>query len=156
MLKILFILSVLTSCTKGEEYYFYKHIKESGWYSDSVLLYHLDSVRFNPQIEYSLGLELSTTGLYPYREIWLELAHNFTDTIMQTDTLKYQLADNYGRWLGSGSGGVNQISLQFLNSIYLDSAKIYNLSINHLMSDDPLNGVEKVGIRIIQSDIKTR
>lgn len=153
---MLLFFPFLSSCTEGEEYYFYNHIKESKWFSDSVLLFHLDSVRFNPQIEYSFSLELATTGLYPYREIWLEITHNLTDTIMQTDTLKHELTDDYGRWLGGGSGGINQSSLQIINNVHLDSARVYNLSINHLMSDNPLNGVEKVGIKIIQSDIKTQ
>lgn len=71
---------------------------------------------------------------------------------MQTDTLKYQLADEFGRWYGSGVGGINQLTLKFLEEVTLDSAKVYQFTIAHLMKDNPLKGVDKIGFRITEEE----
>lgn len=148
LLTTILILSLLISCSKGEEFYFYNHIQRGKWYTDSVQTFQIDSIPFNPKVEYTMSLELSITGLYPYRNIWLSLEHNFTDIDFRTDTVEYQLANEYGQWHGSGVGGINQISLPFLSNLYLDSTKSYKLNITQLMIDNPLEGVEKIGFKI--------
>jgi gliding motility-associated lipoprotein GldH len=80
----------------------------------------------------------------------MQVEHNLIDTIYRCDTLHFRLTDDYGKWLGSGTGGLHQISLPYKSDIPLDTSRLYILQIKQIMKDDPLIGVEKVGIKIIE------
>lgn len=139
---------MLASCTKNDSIYSYKHIDGEKWYRDSALTYIVDSVQFNTSKIYNLSFEITTGLNYPYRDIWLEVTHNLKDYKPQVDTLQFILADENGKWFGSGVGGLNQITLPYLSSLTLDTAQLYELNISHKMINNPLVGVVKVGIKI--------
>ncbi len=67
---------------------------------------------------------------------------------MRTDTLRYFLADEYGKWLGGSVGGLTQFSLPYCSFNLRDSVCHYRLSVRHAMDDEILRGVEKVGIKL--------
>ena len=48
-----------------------------------------------------------------------------------------------------GVGSLRQYSVPFKSDVHLDTFRNYNLRIIHLMGDDPLRGVDKIGIRIL-------
>ncbi|MBF6628501.1 MAG: gliding motility lipoprotein GldH [Proteiniphilum sp.] len=144
------LFSSLISCSEGEVYYRFYHIDKGNWYHDSTLIFTMDSLNVNVAQAYDVTIEVSSGHLYPYRNIWLQIDHNLTDTLIRSDTLQYHLADDHGKWLGSGVGGLHQLSLPFLNSIPLDTAHLYRLSITQVMKDDPLAGIEKVGLKVTE------
>ena len=75
---------------------------------------------------------------YKYRDIWLTI---------NTDTLHLYLADSIGNWIGNGIGDTRQWSAPIhLKMLKQDS--IRKLRITHIMQDNPLKGIEHVGIRI--------
>jgi gliding motility-associated lipoprotein GldH len=143
-------LLLLVSCSEGEAYYRFHHIEKGKWYRDSTLLFTMDSLNISADGAYDVTIEISSGHIYPYRDLWLRIDHNLADTLLRSDTLHYRLADEYGRWLGSGVGGLNQLSLPFLSALPLDTAQRYRLTITHVMSDDPLTGIEKVGLKVTQ------
>lgn len=153
--KILFLLVgtlfiTHTSCSDGEVYFRYHHIERGKWYSDSALTFTMDSIGVNPAARHDLSIELTTADIYHYKDIWMQVEHNLIDTIYRCDTLQFRLTDDYGKWLGSGTGGLHQISLPYKSDIPLDTSRLYILKIKQIMKDDPLIGVEKVGIKIIE------
>lgn len=152
--RILFLLVgvqliVLASCSNGEVYFRYHHIDRGMWYHDSVLTFTLDSINFNPDVRNDFSIELTTSDIYPYKDIWFQVEHNLNDTAYSCDTLHTRLADDYGKWLGSGTGGLHQVSLPFKSAIALDTSRTYVLKVSHLMKDDPLYGVEKAGVKVM-------
>lgn len=116
----------------------------------------MDSLDTRAGVAYDVTIEISSGHIYPYRNIWLQINHNLTDTLLRSDTVQYRLADDHGKWLGSGVGGLNQLSLPFLTSIPLDTAHHYRLAIAQVMNDDPLTGIEKVGLKVMEvsSDVQ--
>lgn len=145
---VLFLL--LLSCSKGELYYRYHHIEKGKWYRDSTLIFTMDSLDIPAGRRYDVTIEISSAHIYPYRNLWVQIDHNLADTLLQSDTLHYLLADEHGKWLGSGVGGLNQLSLPFLSSIPLERAHHYRLTIKQVMNDDPLTGIEKVGLKVME------
>lgn len=139
----------LLSCSKGEVYYRFHHIEKGRWYRDSTLVFSIDSVALHPAKRYDVNLEITTNRAYPYRDVWMLVNQNLTDTLFRSDTLHYRLADDYGRWLGSGAGGLNQLSLPYLSSVHLVTPYPYKVFIRQIMTDDPLTGIEKVGIKVV-------
>lgn len=150
---ILCLLFTLASCSGGEVYYHFHHIDQAKWQRDNVLIFTMDSALFQSDKEYNLSIELSTNPGYPYRDLWLKVDHNLTDTVFHTDTLHITIADEQGIWLGSGVGGIHQLSSPYLGQLYpslRDSITGYRVIIGQLMHDNPLKGVEKVGLKIVE------
>ncbi|MDD4697761.1 MAG: gliding motility lipoprotein GldH [Fermentimonas sp.] len=143
------LLITFASCSNGEVYFRYHHIERGMWYRDSVLSFTLDSISIKSDFRNDFSIELTTSELYPYKDIWLQVEHNLNDTVYTRDTLHTRLADDYGKWIGSGTGGLHQISLPYKSEITLDTSRIYVLKISHLMKDEPLYGVEKAGIKVM-------
>ena len=145
---LLLLLAFLLSCAEGEVYYRFQHIDKGRWYRDSTIQFHMDSLKLQAEERYNVSIELSTNGAYPYRDIWIQVTHNMTDTILQNDTLHFRIADDYGRWLGSGLGGLNQLSQPLFRSLPLDTTSHHVIKLRQMMDADPLRGIEKIGIKV--------
>lgn len=102
-----------------------------------------------PNAEYEVTIELTTNRSYPYRDLWLQIDQDLTDSLVRIDTLRCLLANEYGRWLGGSAGGLNQLSLAYRSFLPRDSVSHYRLAIRHAMDDERLRGVEKVGIKLV-------
>lgn len=142
------LFPIFFSCAEGEVYYRFQHIDKGRWYRDSAIQFHMDSLLLQAGERYDLSLEISTNGAYPYRDIWMQVTHNLTDTLLQSDTLHFRIADDYGRWLGHGVGGLNQLSQPLFQSLPLDTTSRYMLKLQQVMDADPLAGIEKIGIKV--------
>ena len=144
------LLITFKSCSNGEVYFRYHQINKGIWYRDSVLTFSMDSIKFNPLRRHDFTIELTTADIYPYKDIWFQVEHNLNDSVYRCDTLHSRLADDYNKWLGSGTGGLHQLSLPYKSSVALDTSRVYVLKINQLMNNNPLKGIEKVGIKVVE------
>ena len=149
--SIFFLLTVFilfVSC-KGEELYFqYQKVEKGDWYRDSVLNFSLDTLKANQVGQYNISLELTTSMLYPFSDIQLKVDHNFNDSIISSDTIRYAITSKHGKWLGRGVGSLHQLSIPYKTGVWLDSTRAFGLRVIHLMNLDPLKGVEKLGIKV--------
>lgn len=143
------LFALLGSCSGGEVYSRFHHIENGKWYRDSLLVFTIDSLI--PTSEYEVTIELTTNRSYPYRDLWLQIDQDLTDSLVRTDTLRCLLADEHGKWLGSGAGGLNQLSLSYRSFIPRDSVYNYQLTIRQAMDNELLRGVEKVGIKLVEA-----
>lgn len=145
---VLFVLS----CSEGEVYYRFQHIDKGKWDKENGLMFNMDSLSVDPAKRYDISIEISSNNAYRYQDVWFFISHTLTDSVLQHDTVHCYLADSYGKWLGSGVGGLNQLSFPHLTSVQLDTARNYQLRIRQGMSDNPLTGIEKIGIKVMKSD----
>ena len=144
---------MFSSCSEGEVYYRYHHIDKGRWERDSLQVFEIDSASLHPRRQYALSIELSTNNNYPYRDIWLHVAHNLVDTLFQRDTLHVAVADERGKWLGTGVGGLHQLSIPYIEEVRpveRDSTTGYRVVIEQYMDQNPLVGVEKIGLKVLE------
>lgn len=150
---ILFLLCLsllLFACNKGEVYYQFKHIPNAKWGKDNVLLFDIDSTTMDAFRQYNISIELSHNGQYPYQNLWLFVKQNLQDSTFITDTIEIELADIYGKWNGNGSGGIYQLSVPYKKSIAIHPEKRCSIFIRQGMRDEPIKGIEKVGVKIMK------
>lgn len=153
--RIFFVIAgliVLISCNKGDLYFKYNKVEKENWYRDSVLTFTIDTLKSEQYGKYSISLELTTSMVYPYSEIYLEVNHNLNDIVFYSDTIRYKVANDFGKRLGSGNGSLRQISLPYKSDVWLNRPRTYEINIAHLMYADPLKGVDKVGLRIYKDE----
>lgn len=145
---VCFFLGVHTSCRNDEVYYQFHEIKNQKWSKYDTLYFHVDSTLVNPSAKYDITVELTNSFDYPYRNIWLYSQDNINDTIFRNYSAQHLLADEFGKWYGSGFGALYQLSLPYRTSVYFQEKRNYCIKLVHGMREEPLNGIENVGIRI--------
>jgi gliding motility-associated lipoprotein GldH len=136
------------SCDKQEIYYRFHELKNGEWAQNDTLVFEIDSTLFELNKPYNLTIEVANNVNYPYRNIWFFVQSNIERDTIYTDTFKeFLLADEFGKWKGSGFGSLFQSSLPFAEVTFREKRN-YRIKLEHGMRDQPLAGIEKVGIRI--------
>ena len=148
MRKTWFILVVgllaLSSCQQRVVYSDFRTLPIEGWHEDSVLTFETDMQ--DSVGTYDVLIVVRHTNQYAYQNLWL-FVENCTDLgISQRDTIEATLADDYGRWLGSG---INRYELPLL---YIKNSPAHTcprrFTIQHGMRTEWLKGITDVGVVI--------
>lgn len=148
-----FFMATMVACEQDEVYSRFYHLQNGKWHSDSVLVFGIDSLNTTLSSQYQVTVELTTNRSYPYSDLSLLVDQVRMDTVVHTDTFNIQLADEYGKWLGSGIGGLHQLSLPYQSFDTRDSVyRNTTLTLRHGMRENQLKGIEKVGVKIVVSD----
>ncbi len=146
---ILFFLIIgsLASCgDRNRIFESYGDIDHAGWGKDSVLVFNFD-IKDTVQAN-NLYINLRNEGNYPYSNIWLFLSIDSPDGTSLADTIEISLADNAGKWLGRGLGGLFDNQFVYRSNIYFPQRGTYQFNIQHGMRDEMLKGIRGVGIRV--------
>ncbi|MDR0333572.1 MAG: gliding motility lipoprotein GldH [Dysgonamonadaceae bacterium] len=148
---VLLFVILFPACNRGEVFYRFHHIPQGQWRTNDVVIFLMDSLDFRQDKKHIISIELSANSTYPYQDLWLFVEHNFyTDSIFEIDSIQVFLVDEFGKRLGSGVGGLRQLSVPFTGDIALDTAIVYEMRIRHGMRDNPLRGIEKVGVKVLE------
>lgn len=141
----LIIVSVIAvvSCdrpTQSEGEFF--TLKDAVWIYGDTLLYNNGGDSITPGAD-ALLFSVRHTNRYRFANLWIEVSYNTPDTVA-ADTFNIVLADDYGKWLGSGSGPVI-LKTDTLKLRSLPSADA-RFGIRHIMRLEQLDDVEQIGI----------
>lgn len=152
---LLFIccLVMAFSCRHSEIYYRFDELKEIAWHRDTILTFVIDSTLFEVDALYDIDIELTHNTNYPYQNIWYNVSHNLAnDSIFSNEQRQYYLSAEDGMWLGDGFGSLYHLSIPFKQQIIFSEKRDYVFHISQTMRDNPLSGIEKVGIRVSKSE----
>lgn len=142
---VILLTVVLAACRlRHNDYSDFRTFDDAEWpYTDTVV--------FTPEltdsvVETPLILCVRHTNAYPYSNLWLELEYPTGDSTRRADTIQLVLADDFGRWYGSGSG----VSYQYTDTLSRSFRAFRNkpLKLRNIMRRDTLPGIEQVGLFI--------
>lgn len=149
ILLSVFVLSIgLSSCSEREDYYRFEEIKGANWAVEDALVFVIDTMDVQSGINYDISVEITNNVDYPYQNLWLFSEYNKNDSTTVKDQKEFTLADEFGKWQGSGFASLFQSSHPVLKSVQFEKGKRYQISIRHGMQDKVLHGIEKVGLKI--------
>jgi gliding motility-associated lipoprotein GldH len=121
-------------------------VDSSGWSSSDTLKFDLSisdsTTRFNSHID------LSHTGSYPFSNLYLFIDIAYPNSKHRIDTVECVLADNRGRWYGSGLGDIVNHRIEYLNDIAFPLSGDYEVAITHGMRSEPLEEITDLGLRL--------
>ncbi|MDH6309871.1 gliding motility-associated lipoprotein GldH [Dysgonomonas sp. PFB1-18] len=153
--KVVFVLlfALLTmvniSCEKQEIYYRFHELKDARWTQTDTMVFDVDSTLFDLYTPYRLSVEVTNNTNYPYKNIWFFVHDNQSnDTIFEKSSIEFQLADEFGKWNGSGFGTLFQVSFPLNENLIFTQKRNYCIKIGHGMRDESLTGIEKIGLKI--------
>ncbi|MDE6303973.1 MAG: gliding motility lipoprotein GldH [Paramuribaculum sp.] len=123
----------------------FRQIEPDGWSYDDTLLFTADVA---PQARGILTVALRHSIDYPYRNLWIETTlEGDSVSAPRRDTLCIELADPFGRWLGTGQGASRQVKASLPHSVSVDSGR--TIAVRHLMRLDTVPDIEQVGLFIL-------
>lgn len=140
---------LLISCGEKPVYSEFIHIGGE-WHQDSIatFTFEVDDV----EATYSIALKLRHNADYPYQNLYIFRTIESPTGREFADTANLVLADNYGKWLGSGVGELKTMSWGYSRkSLKFNKAEKFIFSIQHGMRDTLLVGVSDIGLEIFKN-----
>lgn len=142
----IFFSLIVTSCINNDIYLKYKSISASGWNKDSLCRFEIPVS--DTSATYNLYVNVRNRGEYPYQNLWIFLSKMTPDSIQTKDSIECYLADNHGKWLGTGIGSVMQMQVLYQQNLRFHNTGVYHFNIGHGMRDSVLTGINDIGIQL--------
>lgn len=139
----------MQSCTNPAFYDEFVSIPANGWSADSIL-------EFNIELEdtssfYWVEFSVRNNSDYPFSNLFLFREVLSDKGLEYRDTAEYFLADQYGKWLGTGAGELKTSDFSYRRQgLKFKRAGIYTFRFQHAMRVDVLEGIEDFGLRVYQ------
>ncbi|MCK5729528.1 MAG: gliding motility lipoprotein GldH [Draconibacterium sp.] len=141
-----FLLTIFWACNIDMAFEEYKPIPENGWHKDSVAVFNIaitDTLQ-----NHNLYINTRNDINYKYSNLWLFIEINQPGEIGITDTLELLLADQRGKWLGEGFGGIKTRQVVYKSGVFFPVSGEYTVNIKHGMRDEMLEGITDIGFRV--------
>lgn len=122
----------------------------SGWSKDSVLTFPL--IIDDPHGLYQTQIVVRNTDAYRNQNLWLFVDTETPAGTHRRDTVQFFLADEFGRWVGSGVGTIFENVWIYQPRVRYSEAGTYTLRVQHGMRYDILDGIGEVGVRVLRID----
>jgi gliding motility-associated lipoprotein GldH len=142
-------LLLLASCNHDTVYNQSKTLPEGGWHKDSAAVFNVPITDVNTP--YRLIINVRNRGDYKTQNLWLFVSYQRPDKSIKKDTVECYLANNDGRWLGSGFGSMYEMPVLFVPKIKFTKPGNYKFSIAHGMRDISLVGINDIGLEVIKA-----
>jgi len=154
--KLLFLLTFfviflsLVSCDKNRVFETNIEMPSYEWNKDSVLLFHVDIV--DTISSHNIYLNVRNTSQYAYQNLFVFLQTTSPTGLSLRDTLECYLADDRGKWLGSGWGDIYDNRFIYKRNIRFPVSGNYTFKVIQGMRSNQLKYITDVGIRIEKSE----
>ncbi len=136
----------VTSCSNKDIFFQYYSLPPEGWSKDSVLVF--DVPISDTTANYNVYIYIRNGNNYPYQNFWFFTTKTSPDELSESDTIECYLADQQGKWLGSGAGAVFEMPVLFEKNIRFNKSGTYRYSITQGMREDVLVGIQDIGLRV--------
>jgi gliding motility-associated lipoprotein GldH len=99
---------------------------------------------------YKVVVNVRNSNEYRYSNLFLFITTHSPKGMSVKDTLEITLANDKGKWLGTGFGGTWSTDAVLRNDMVIrfPEAGVYNIEIVQAMRDDILKGIKDVGIKV--------
>ncbi|MDR2840476.1 MAG: gliding motility lipoprotein GldH [Paludibacter sp.] len=148
-IKILpFCVFLLLSCNNTDIYNDYVDVPRDVWTKNSALTFEVDASSVQSDLPHNVFVNVRNTADYRFQNLWLFISITAPDKSVTNDTIDFYLADNRGKWLGSGVGALRQMQVLFLQNFKFSQKGTYRFDIEHGMRENEITGISSVGLQI--------
>lgn len=137
------------SCDYQALYYQYQVIDHSAWGKDKV--YYFTFMVTDNSVPYDITLDIRNSNKYPYQNLWLFCNEEPPIGEMQKDTIECMLADEFGKWYGSGIS-LYESSFPIRQDYRFAHPGQYTFSFRQGMRDSLIIGIQEIGLRVVPAN----
>lgn len=147
----IFLLALLvSSCDNKRVFESYQQIKDDNWYVNQKPSFYLDVQ--DTLTEHTIYFNIRHTGLYKYSNLFVLFTIQGPKAKPETQRLEFKLAEVDGKWLGSGLGDIYSNQIKIMEKVKFPRKGVYSFSVEQNMRDNPLTGVEDIGVRVEKAE----
>ncbi len=143
---VLFLAVLFSACDQKRVFESYQSIKEDSWYINQRPTFYIDVN--DTTTEHTIYFNLRHTGNYKYSNLFVLFTIQGPKAKAETQRLEFKLAEADGKWLGSGLGDIYSNQIKVMENVKFPRKGVYSFSIEQNMRDNPLMGIEDIGVRI--------
>jgi gliding motility-associated lipoprotein GldH len=143
---ILITMVLCNACDNTRVFEDYQTIKDDNWYINQKPTFYLevsDTLR-----EHDIYFNVRHTGTYKYSNLFVLFTIQGPKAKPETQRLEFKLAELDGKWLGSGLGDMYANQIKIMENVKFPRKGVYSFSIEQNMRDNPLTGIEDIGIKV--------
>jgi gliding motility-associated lipoprotein GldH len=141
---------LFTSCDSNRIFEENKAIPESGWNVNDIKKFDVDIK--DPSTPANFYINIRNADGYPYYNVVLFIKTTFPNGKMSNDTLDCILADEKGKWLGSGIGDIYDNQIPFKRNVRFPLPGTYSFEIQQGTRKDDIPLIMDVGLRIEKAE----
>jgi gliding motility-associated lipoprotein GldH len=97
---------------------------------------------------YDIRINIRNTNEYSFSNLYMFLTTITPSGKLKRDTLEMTLADDKGKWLGTGLGGIWASETLYQKNIRFPQSGTYRIEITQAMRNDVLEGIRDVSLRV--------
>lgn len=147
------VLCLCFACSNNIEFTEYKTLSNSTWNINEKLTFNFQvSDTISPK---NLFINIRNNQEYEYSNLYVITELVFPNNTQIVDTLQYEMADETGRFLGSGSSSIKENKLFYKENKVFPNTGSYTFSIKQAMRKngevaplESLSGIQDVGFSI--------
>ncbi|MFC2115460.1 gliding motility lipoprotein GldH [Bacteroidota bacterium] len=150
-ISILFLtILIISSCDPNRV--FEKNIKipDGVWHRDNLVLFEL--VVEDTISSHNLYVNVRNSSLYPMSNLYLFITTTAPSGHTIKDTVEVILADDKGKWLGSGLGDIWDLQQGYKDNVRFAQRGKYSFKFEQAMRTDKLPFILDVGLRVEKVD----
>jgi gliding motility-associated lipoprotein GldH len=147
---LLLCVLFFSSCDNKRVFEQNQAIPENGWAESNIVKYNVDIK--DPSTPTNFYINVRNADGYPYNNLFLFIKTTFPNGKMSNDTLECVLADEKGKWLGSGVGDLYDNQIPFKKNVRFPLAGIYTFEIEQGMRSENIPLIMDVGLRIEKAE----
>ncbi|OFX88009.1 MAG: hypothetical protein A2W99_11370 [Bacteroidetes bacterium GWF2_33_16] len=145
-LGLLFFVALIFACENNSVYDTYIAIPQLKWEAKKPIVFTVEiSDTINPHNVY---INIRNSSKYENMNLFLFVRTTSPSGAELIDTLECTLADDRGRWLGSGWGDIYDNSFLYKRQVRFPVQGEYIFEITQAMRTDELKNISDVGLRI--------
>jgi len=134
------------SCDPNKVYEDNTKIPEGVWDRNNKISFNVEITdTISP---YNLYINIRNTGMYQMSNIYLFVTAKFPENTIYVDTVECILADEKGKWLGSGLGDIIDNQIPYRKNIKFPKSGTYIFTYEQGMRTQKLPFIMDVGLRV--------
>jgi len=137
---------VTTACDANRVYEENKPLENNQWYFKNLVPFDVQVTDTNKI--YNVFVNLRITSDYKYNNIFIWLHTTNPDRKTDKRRVEIKLANDAGKWLGSGLGDLFDYQFPVLQQVKFPLAGFYKFEIEQNMREDTLFNIKAAGIRV--------
>jgi gliding motility-associated lipoprotein GldH len=151
----IFVLSaVFVSCGPNVIYQKEYSLKGDSWtYNDTL---NFDFSIVDTTKLYNIWFDIQHKEDFPFQNIYLNIYTLLTQENRTKQQLSIELCDPAGKWFGKKSDKKVNYQLKIQENAFFDKIGKYQITLEQFMRKDSIQGIQKIGIRIEETDTKIK
>jgi len=144
----LFVCTVilLLSCDKSRVYEMNINLPEHNWSRENILVFNVEIA--DTLSSHNIYVNIRNGGQYQYSNLYAFIRTISPSGQSIRDTVEFVLADDRGRWLGSGLGDIFAHQIPYKRNVRFPYPGLYCFELEQAMRTEELTQVFDIGLRV--------